>query len=190
MPVTLYVTFGTYSDSRFQVHSEEVALGQRGELLQQAARPGESVAVGVLEERQTAIVEAGARVLLNFNHFFRQATDVLLAGNLSVAISRQLLDESGALLSGTREELSPASQDRVTVSAGGEAFVSIAGAVLNDSGVYTVEVCSQSSTSQEECREANVTLFVLDRESMSLVCYTSYATSFSSWSFHCDVQQH
>ena len=159
-----------------------MALGQRGELLQQAAQPGESVAVGVLEERQTAIVEAGARVLLNFNHFFRQASELLPAGNLSVAISRQLLDESGALLSGTREELSPASQDRVTVSAGGEAqqhFVSTSGAVLNDSGVYTVEVCSQSSTSQEECREANVTLFVLDRELMSPFSYTSYLNRLS-----------
>lgn len=142
-------------------------LGRRGELLQYSALPGEQVSVGVLAEMQTAIVEAGAQVLVNFNHFFQEASRLLLpAENLRVTISRQLLDESGAPLPGTAEELSP-SDGRVSVSVGGDAgqqFVRIAGAVLNDSGVYTIEVCSQSGTPSEVCQRASVTLFVLDCE--------------------------
>ena len=142
-------------------------LGQRGELLQYAARPGEQVTIGVLEGMQTAIVEAGAQVVVNFNHFFQETSGLLLpAGDLTVTISRQLLDESGRPLPGTVEELSP-SDGRVSVSVGGDAgqhFVNIADAVLDDSGVYAIEVCSESGTPEEVCQRANVTLFVLDCE--------------------------
>ena len=142
-------------------------LGQRGELLQYAARPGEQVTIGVLEGMQTAIVEAGAQVVVNFNHFFQEASGLLLpAEDLTVTLSRQLLDESGRPLQGTVEELSP-SDGRVSVSVGGDAgqhFVNIADAVLDDSGVYTIEVCSEGGTPEELCQRANVTLFVLDCE--------------------------
>ena len=142
-------------------------LGQRGELLQYAARPGEQVTIGVLEGMQTAIVEAGAQVVVNFNHFFQETSGLLLpAEDLTVTISRQLLDESGRPLPGTVEELSP-SDGRVSVSVGGDAgqhFVNIADAGFDDSGVYTIEVCSESGTPEEVCQRANVTLFVLNCE--------------------------
>ena len=158
-----------FADSRFEIQTDDVMLGQRGELLQNAARPGEQVTIGVLEGMQTAIVEAGAQVLVNFNHFFQEASGLLLpAENLSVTISRQLLDESGRPLPGTVEELSP-SDGRVSVSVGGDAgknFVNIADAVLDDIGVYSIEVCSESDT---VCQRANVTLFVLDCELEGLV---------------------
>lgn len=179
-------------------------LGQRGELLQNAARPGEQVAIGVLGEMQTAIVEAGAQVLVNFNHFFQEASGLLLpAENLTVTISRQLLDESGMPLPGTVEELSPR-DGRVSVSVGGDArqqFVNIASAVLNDSGVYTIEVCSQRGSPEEVCLSASVTLFVLDCElkcvvllfssivTISLMTHT-HIPSLPSGTFLCDVQQH
>ena len=147
-------------------------LGQRGELLQYAARPGEQVTIGVLEGMQTAIVEAGAQVVVNFNHFFQEASGLLLpADDLTVTLSRQLLDESGRPLPGTVEELSP-SDGRVSVSVGGDAgqhFVNIADAVLDDSGVYAIEVCSESGTPEEVCQRANVTLFVLDCELQGLL---------------------
>jgi hypothetical protein len=41
--------------------------------------------------------------------------------------------------------------------------------VLNDSGVYTIEVCSQSVTAEEVCQSASATLFVLDCELMPSV---------------------
>ena len=142
-------------------------LGQRGELLQYAARPGEQVTIGVLEGMQTAIVEAGAQVVVNFNHFFQEASGLLLpAEDLTVTLSRQMLNESGRPLPGTVEELSP-SDGRVSVSVGGDAgqhFANIADAVLDDSGVYAIEVCSESGTPEEVCQRANVTLFVLDCE--------------------------
>ena len=145
----------------------DVELGQIAELLLHAARPREEVTVGVLGEMQTAIVEAGARVLINFNHFFREASGLLPAGGVTVTISRQLLDQtSGEPLPATEEVLLP-SDGRVTVSAGGgdeQHFVDIRDAVLGDSGVYTAEVCSLSGTPDETCRSASVTLFVLDRE--------------------------
>ena len=135
------------ADSRFQVLSGNVTLGQRAELLEYAARSGEQATIGVLAERQTAIVEAGAQALINFNHFFLQALALLPAGDLTVIITRQSLDsESGAPLPGTEEVLSP-SQRRISVSVGveGQNFVSITDTMLSDSGVYTIEVCSQSS---------------------------------------------
>ena len=144
-----------------------MTLGQRPELLQYAARPGERATIGVLTERQTAIVQAGARALINFNYFFRQALELLPAGDLTVAITRQSLDsESGAPLPGT-EEVLPPGQGRITVSVGGgdqQHFVSVADAMLGDSGVYTIEVCSQSGAPRVVCLEASTTLFVLDRE--------------------------
>ena len=135
-----------FTDSRFEIQTDDVMLGQRGELLQYAARPGEQVTIGILEGMQTAIVEAGAQVLVNFNHFFQEVSGLLLpAEDLSVTISRLLLDESGRPLPGTVEELFP-SDGRVSVSVGGDAgknFVNIADAVLDDSGVYAIEVCSE-----------------------------------------------
>ena len=154
------------ADSRFEVLPGDVVLGQIVELLLHAARPGERVTVGVLSEMQTAIVEAGAQVLINFNHFFREASGLLPAGNVTVTITRQLLDESGDPRPGT-EEVLPPSDGRVSVSVGGgdeQHFVDITDAVLSDSGVYTVEVCSQSGTPNEMCQSASVTLFVLDCE--------------------------
>ena len=145
----------------------DVELGQIAELLLHAARPGEEVTVGILGEAQTAIVEAGAQVLINFNHFFREASGLLPAGSVTVTISRQPLDQtSGEPLPGSEEVLLP-SDGRVTVSAGGvhqQHFVDITDAVLGDSAVYTAEVCSLSGTPDETCRSASVTLFVLDRE--------------------------
>ena len=156
------------TDSRFEVLLGDVTLGQRGDLLQHAARPGEQVTVGVLEEEaQTAIVEAGAQIVLNFNHFWRQVSGRLPADQLTATLSRLLLNPStGAPLAGSEEELSP-SEGRIGVFVGGDGrqnFVSIADATLNDSGVYFMEVCSQRGTPEEVCERAGITLFVLDRE--------------------------
>ena len=156
------------TDSRFEVLLGDVTLGQRGDLLQHAARPGEQVTVGVLEEEaQTAIVEAGAQIVLNFNHFWRQVSGRLPADQLTATLSRLLLNPStGAPLTGSEEELSP-SEGRISVFVGGDGrqnFVNIADATLNDSGVYSMEVCSQRGTPEEVCERAEITLFVLDRE--------------------------
>ena len=180
------------ADSRFQVLSGNVTLGQRAELLEYAARLGEQATIGVLAGRQTAIVEAGSQALINFNYFFLQALGLLPAGDLTVTITRQLLDsESGAPVPEREEVLSP-SQGRTSVSVGGEGqqhFVSISNTMLSDSGVYTIEVCSQSGT---VCQEASATLFVLDCKlkfpNHGPNC--SYVHSLSSGSFCRDVHQH
>ena len=102
------------TDSRFEVLLGDVTLGQRGDLLQHAARPGEQVTVGVLEEEtQTAIVEARAQIVLNFNHFWRQVSGRLPADQLTATLSRLLLNPStGAPLTGSEEELSPSEGHR------------------------------------------------------------------------------
>lgn len=154
------------ADTRFEVQAEDVTLEQSADLLQYAALPQDQVTVGVVTEVQTVIVEAGAEVLLNFNHYFRLASELLSADNVTVTITRQLLDQSGKPLPGTVEVLSPV-EGRISVSAGGEAeqhFVSITSATVNDSGVYTIEVCSQRGLPEEVCESASATLFVLDCE--------------------------
>ena len=153
-------------DSRFEVLLGDVTLDQRGDLLQHAACPGEQVTVGVLlEETQTAIVEAGGQIVLNFNYFW-----TLVSGRLqptSVTLRRLLLDPStGVTLVGSEEELSPI-EGRISIFVGGDGnqhFVSIVDATLNDSGVYSIEACSQRGTPDEVCERANITLFVLDCE--------------------------
>ena len=156
-------------DSRFEVLTRNVSLGQREELLRYAAVPGEQVTVAVTQGMQTAIVEAGAEPLLNFNHFFRQAFSLLSTGDpqqqITTTIRRQPLDESGSSLPGVEEEVLSPSQGRVEVSvdeASQQYFVRIAGASLQDNGVYTIEVCSQTDTPEETCLNASATLFVLD----------------------------
>ena len=145
-------------------------LGQREELLESAARPGEQVTVGVSGEMQTVILEAGARAVLNFNNFVREASMQFPEGdpaeNLTVTVTRQLLDESGVAVPGPVEVLSP-SEDRVSVSIDMEFeqyFVDIADAVVGDSGVYTIEVCSQTGTPDEVCFNASTRVFTLDCE--------------------------
>ena len=151
-------------DTRFEVLAEDVTLEQSADLLQYAALPEDQVTVGVVKDVQTVIVEAGAEVLLNFNHYFRLAPQLLSADNVTATITRQLLDESGRPLAETVEVLSPV-EGRVSVSSGGEGeqhFVSIASARVNDSGVYTIEVCSERGLPEEVCVNVNATLFVLD----------------------------
>ena len=147
---------------------DNVTLGQRRDLLQHAAHPGEQVTVGVLqEETQTIIVESGAWIILNFNHFWRQASGQLPADQLIVTLSRLLLDPlTGSPLVGSEEELPP-SEGRISVNIGGDGqqhFISITDAMLNDSGVYSIEVCSQKATPDELCERTNITLFVLECE--------------------------
>ena len=172
-------------DSRFEVLLGDVTLGQRGDLLQHAARPGEQVTVGVLqEESQTAIVEAGAQIVLNFNYFWRQVSRRFPAEQLIVTLRRLLLDPStGATLAGSEEELSP-SKGRISVNVGGDGqqhFVSIADATLNDSGVYSIEVCSQSGTPDELCERSSITLFVLSRECLVLNYLIIHTLFYSQW---------
>lgn len=142
-------------------------LGQREELLDVAAVPGEEVTVPVLEERQTLILEEGAQAVLDFNQFLLEASMRLTpADNLTVTLTRQLLDESGMVVPDSTEELSPV-EGRVSVTLdreSGQYFVSIADAVVGDSAVYEMEVCSVSVTSEEVCVNATVTVFVLDCE--------------------------
>ena len=77
----------------------EVVLGQREELLDVAAVPGEQVTVPVTEERQTLILEEGAEAVLDFNQFLLEAsTSLMPADNLTVTLTRQLLDESGRIV--------------------------------------------------------------------------------------------
>lgn len=153
----------------------EVSLGQRQELLDVAAMPGEQVTVPVTEDMQTIIVELEAQALVSFNNFLREASVLLTGGdlpdNLTITLTRQLLDESGMLVPGGTEELSPV-EGRVSVSIDretGQYFVEIADARLEDSAVYTMEVCSLSGTPQEMCVNASVTVFVLDGEFLTCV---------------------
>ena len=58
-------------------------------------------------------------------------------------------------------------EGRVSVSLdpeSGQYFVDIEDARINDSAVYSMEVCSQSGGSGEVCVSAAVTVFVLDCE--------------------------
>ena len=158
------------TDSRFEILTRDEPLGQREELLQYAAEPGERVTVGVAEGRQTAIVEAGAEALVNFNNFFREASQLLSSGDpqqqVTAIITRRPLDESGTPLAGEEEVLSP-SQGRVSVSVDEVAqqyYVRIGDAAVTDSGVYTIEVCSQRGLPEEQCVNASATVFVLDSE--------------------------
>ena len=148
----------------------DVVLGQREELLEDAAMPEEQVTVAVTGERQNIILEVGADVLVNFNNFLREVSMLLPGGdppdNLTITLTRQLLDESGMLVPGTTEELSPV-EDRVSVSidrVSGQYFVDIADARVSDSGVYTMEVCSERGRPEEVCVNASATVFVLDCE--------------------------
>lgn len=157
------------SESRFEVLTRDEALGQREELLQYAALPGERVTVGVTRGRQTAIVQAGAaEALVNFNRFFRDASRTLSMGDpqlqVTATIRRLPLGESGRPLPGEEEVLSPG-QGRVSVSVDGvfqQYYVRIGDAAVTDSGVYTIEVCSQRGLPGEMCLNASATVFVLD----------------------------
>ena len=167
-------------DTRFEVLTEDVTLEQSADLLQYAALPEDQVTVGVVTDVQTVIVEAGAEVLLNFNHYFRLAPQLLSADNVTATITRQLLDESGRPLAETVEVFSPV-EGRVSVSSGGEAeqhFVSIASARVNDSGVYTIEVCSERGLPEEVCVNVNATLFVVDsvQEDLGLSLLIAHST--------------
>ena len=95
----------TPAESRFRVQIGEVELGQREELLEVAALPGEQVTVPVTNQTQTLLLEVGARALLSFNHFVREAPALLPGGDVRVSLSRQLVGQSGALLPDTVEEL-------------------------------------------------------------------------------------
>ena len=145
----------------------EVVLDQREELLDVAAVPREQVTVPVTEERQTLILEEGAEAVLDFNQFLLEAsTSLMPADNLTVTLTRQLLDESGRIVPNTTEELSPV-EGRVSVTLdreSGQYSVAIADAVVGDSAVYQMEVCSVSVRSEEVCVNATVTVFVLDCE--------------------------
>ena len=173
-------------DSRFEILTRDEPLGQRAELLRYAALPGERVTVGVTQGMQTAIVESGAEPLLNFNYFFRQASRLLSTGDpqqqITATIRRQPLDESGKPLPGVEEEVLSPSQGRIEVSvdrASQQYYVRIAGASIQDNGVYRIEVCSQVGTPEEACLNANTTLFVLDGELVSLSVINIKAISLS-----------
>ena len=151
------------TDTRFRILTRDEPLGQREELLRYAAVPGERVTVGVRNETQTVIVEAGAEALINFNNFFRQASQILSTGDppepLTTTIRVLPLDESGDPLPGEERELSP-SQGRISVSVDSvldQFYVRVEDAAVPDSGVYSIEVCSG-----EMCLSANATFFVLD----------------------------
>ena len=114
------------------------------------------------------IVEAGAEPLINFNNFFREAFRALSTGDpqqqVTAIIRRQPLDQSGRLVPGGEEVLSP-SQGRVSVFVDGvfqQYFVRVGDAAVIDSGVYTIEVCSERGLSGEACLNASATLFVLE----------------------------
>ena len=148
--------------------TREESLGQREELLQYAASPGDTVTVGVEQGIQTVIVEAGAEVLINFNRFFRDAAENLSMGSpqlqVTAIIRRLPLNESGSPVMGGEEVLSP-SQGRVSVSVDGvfqQYYVRIGDAALNDSGVYTIEVCFLRGFSGEICLNASAPVFVLE----------------------------
>ena len=153
-------------------------LGQREELLRYAAIPGEKVTVGVTQEMQTAIVEAGAEAMVNFNSFFRQALELLPSADpqrqVTASIRRLALDLDGKPLTGEEEELSPSQGGRVSVSVDRELqqfYVRIGDAAVIDSGVYTMEVCSERDLPGEVCVNASATVFVLDgRFFPSLLC--------------------
>ncbi len=160
-----FKTVPNNSGSRFSILTGEVRLGQREELLKYAALPGEQVTVGVTQGMQTAIVEAGASALVNFNSFFRQALLDLLPGtdNVTTTITRLALDESGEPLTGDVVKLPP-SQDVSADSESQQYHVRIGDAALTDSGVYTIEVCYQKDLPGEVCVNASATVFVLDGE--------------------------
>ena len=137
------------------------------ELLRYAALPGERVTVGVTQETQTAVVQVGAQPLLNFNHFFREASRNLSREEppqqVTASIRRLPVDQFGNPLPGG-EEVLPPSGGRVSVSVDGQYYVRIGGAAASDSGVYTIEVCSQRGLPDQVCLNASATLLVLDGE--------------------------
>ena len=107
--------------------------------------------------------------MINFNSFFRQALELLPAADpqrqVTASITRLALDLDGKPLTGEEEELSPSQGGRVSVSADGELqqfYVRIGDAAVTDSGVYTIEVCSERDIPGEVCVNASVTVFVLD----------------------------
>ena len=159
-------TLCTPAESRFQVQIGEVVLGQREELLEVAALFGEQVTVAVTNQTQTLVLEVGAQALVSFNYFVREAPRLPPGGDVRVTLTRQLVDQSGALLPDTVEELSPV-EGRVSVTLdpeSGQYFVDIEDARVNDSAVYSLEVCSESGALGEVCVSAPVTVFVLDCE--------------------------
>ena len=159
-------TLCTPAESRFQVQIGEVVLGQREELLEVAALPGEQVTVAVTNQMQTLVLEVGAQALVSFNHFVREAPGLPPGGDVRVTLTRQLVDQSGALLPDMVEELLPM-EGRVSVTLDPESsqyFVNIEDARVNDSAVYSLEVCSESGALVGVCVSAAVTVFVLDCE--------------------------
>ncbi len=131
------------------------------DLLRYAALDGEQVTVGVTQGVQTAIVEAGASALVNFNSFFRQALELLPPPQeqVTAAITKLALDEFRKPLTGIEEDLPP-SQGRVSVSQ--QYYVRFEAAAVTDSGVYTIEVCSRRDLPGEVCVNASATVLVLD----------------------------
>ena len=87
------------------------------------------------------------------------------AENFTITLTRRPIDGSGLPLPGPPKVLSP-SEDRFSVSIdmeSGQYFVDIADSVIGDSGVYSIEICSQKGA-DEGCIKASATVFVLDCE--------------------------
>ena len=147
-------------------------LGQgEKELSGVAVSEGEQATIVVTGEIQTAIVETGARILLEFNGFFRNASSQIFIGvpleNISITLSLRRLDRSGRPIPGEPAVLLPTmgTGNRVIVSVDRESeqyFVSIGGVTSFDSGVYTMELCHHRGRAEETCVNASSTLFVLE----------------------------
>ena len=175
-------------------------LGQgEKELSGVAVSEGEQATIVVTGEIQTAIVETGARILLEFNGFFRNASSQIFIGvpleNISITLSLQRLNRSGMPIPGEMVILLPTmgTGNRVNVFVDRESeqyFVSIAGVTNFDSGVYTMELCHHRGLAEETCVNASSTLFVLDdcecQLPFKMANFLSllYLSSLTSVSFH------
>ena len=159
-------------DSRFRVLSGDVDFGQnKDELRRVSVGEEEQATIVVIGGRQTAIVETGSRIVLDFNGFLRNASEQMFVGvplkNISITVSLQRLDRSGRPVPGEPVVLLPTigTGNRVIVSVDRESeqyFVSIGGVTRFDSGVYIVELCHHKGMVEETCVDANSTLFVLE----------------------------
>ena len=142
-------------------------------MLDHAGGRGEMVAVIVSSGMQTAVVEMGAQVLLNFNSIRRNVSGGIFPDtpleSLTIRLYRQMLDGFGNALP-ERTVLTPtsSSDNRINVTVDDiveQYFISIGNATVEDNGVYTIEICQEGVPPMEVCVNASATLFVPDGKS-------------------------
>ena len=150
----------------FEILIGDVDFEQTDELLESAARDGDTVVASVTDDQQTAIVTDGAAIRLDWSRWVNEMLGGL-AMNATYTIRRTQLNESGYIIGApTVVE----GTDRIVVEFDSEDdeyyvvitdVISVAGAEDPDRAIYELEACVPNANGSETCYRSNMTVFAI-----------------------------